>query len=117
MKHRLHLDLLTFQILTKQGGRGMIFEGQYPDILVREGETKEQGLPCRFYPNSRSQGLKKVKDGVVVSVQHTIAMPENSPRLLIGELVTAYDERGEVIVWEDSVALFHHGRFHCVAYV
>jgi len=89
----------------------MIFEGQYPDILVREGETKEQGLPCRFVP-SKGTGLKKVKDGVEVDVSYVIAFPEDTPQLLIGELVTAYDERGNVIVWQEPIALFHHGSFH-----
>lgn len=87
---------------------------QYPDKMVREDGTE---LPCRFYPNSRSRGLKKVKDGVEVDVQYTIAMPEDTPQLLIGEIVTAYDERGNAIVWQDSVAIFHHGKYHCVAYV
>lgn len=94
----------------------MIFDGQYPDILVREGETKDQGLPCRFVP-SKGTGLKKVKDGIEVDVSYVIAFPEDTPQLLIGELVTAYDERDNVIVWQDSIALFHHGRFHCKAYI
>ncbi|MCL7987732.1 hypothetical protein M8998_07260 [Sphingobacterium sp. lm-10] len=94
-----------------------MFPDQYPDKLVRQGETIEQALPCRFYPNSRSRGMKKVKDGNEVDVMYTISMPEETPNLSIGELVTGYDERGNVIVWNDTVALFHHGQFHCVAYV
>jgi len=94
-----------------------MFGDQYPDLLIREGDLPSQGLPCRFYPNSRSRGIKKVVDGVEVDVQYTIAMPEDTPVLRIGEIVSATDERGDYIIYNEPIALFHHGSLHCVAYV
>lgn len=86
----------------------------YPDKLVREDGSEHE---CRFYPNNRSTGIKKVKDGSEVDAKFTIAMPVDSPMLLIDELITGYDRNGEVIVWQESIALFHRGQMHCVAYV
>lgn len=87
---------------------------QYPDKLIREDGSE---LPCRFYPNNRSTGIRKEKDGAEVDVKFTIALPVNTPLLLIGEVVTGYDRSGEVIVWQDTIAIFHRGQLHCVAYV
>ncbi|QQT26824.1 hypothetical protein [Sphingobacterium spiritivorum] len=87
---------------------------QYPDKLVREDGSQ---LSCRFYPNNRSAGLKKIKDGTEVDVKFTIALPFYSPTLLVDEVVTGYDQNGEAIVWQDSIAIFHRGQLHCVAYV
>ena len=86
---------------------------QYPDRLVREDGSE---VECRFVPY-RGGGLKKVVDGVDVDVKFTIALPVDSPLLLIGELITGYDPSGEVIVWQDSIAAFHRGHFHCKAEV
>lgn len=61
--------------------------------------------------------MKKVKDGTEVDVQYAVAMPEGTPVLRIGELVSAIDERGNHIVFNEPIALFHHGKYHCVAYV
>ncbi len=87
---------------------------QYPDKLVREDGSEHE---CRFYPNNRSTGIKKVLDGAEVDVKFTIALADTAPVLLIGEIVTGYDRNGEVIVWQDTVALYHRGQLHCVAYV
>lgn len=86
---------------------------QYPDTLEIEGGAS---IKCRFYPN-RNAGIKKVVDGAEVDVKYTIALPVDAPLLLIGDKVTGRDRNGEVIVWEESVAIFHRGQLHCVAYV
>lgn len=91
-----------------------MYPDQYPDKLVREDGTEHN---CRFYPNNRSTGIKKVVDGAEVDAKYTIALPESTPLLLIGESITGYDRNGEVIVWQDTVALYHRGLLHCVAYV
>lgn len=86
---------------------------QYPDRLVREDGSDVQ---CRFVPN-KGPGIIKDKDGAEVEVKYTIALPVDAPQLLIGEVVTGYDRSGEVIVWQDTIALFHRGQLHCKAYV
>lgn len=91
-----------------------MFIEQYPDKLVREDGSEHE---CRFYPNNRSTGIKKVLDGAEVDVKFTIALADTTPVLLIGESITGYDRNGEVIVWQDTVALYHRGQLHCVAYV
>jgi len=87
---------------------------QYPDKLVRDDGSE---LACRFYPNNRSAGMKKVKDGVEVDLKFTIALPVDSPMFLVDEMITGYDRSGEVICWQETVAIFHRDQLHCVAYV
>lgn len=86
---------------------------QYPDILIREDSTE---LPCRFVP-AKGKGITKVKDGAEVGVSYTIAFPVDTPQLLIGEVVSGKDGLGEYIIYQDTVALFHRGQLHCIAYV
>lgn len=93
-----------------------MYEDQYPDILLREGDLPSQGLPCRFIPN-KSKGVIRGKDGAVVEANYVIAMPEDTPVLLVGEVVSAIDERGDHIIYNEPILLFHHGKFHCKAYV
>ena len=87
---------------------------QYPDKLVRDDGSE---LSCRFYPNSRGVGIKKVIDGVEVYAKYVIALPLDTPTMLIGEVIIGYDRNGSVIVWKEELALFHPGQLHCVAYV
>lgn len=94
----------------------MYEEDQYPDVLIRDGDLPSQGIPCRFIPNN-SRGIVKVVDGVEVEAKYVVAMPEETPVLLVGELVTGIDERGDHIIFNEPVLLFHHGRFHCKVYV
>lgn len=87
---------------------------QYPDKLTREDGSE---VNCRFYPNNRSAGLKKVKDGVEVDVKYSIVLPVDAPMFLVDEVINGYDRNGEVICWQETVAIFHRGQLHCVAYV
>lgn len=91
-----------------------MYPDQYPDKLMREDGSE---VACRFYPGSRGDTIKKVVDGAQVDVQYTIVMPEDTPVMLIGEIVSGYDERGDSIVWNAEIVLFHHGQLHCKAYV
>ena len=89
---------------------------QYPDILLREGDLPSNGIPCRFIPN-KGRGVVKIVDGAEVETSYTIALPQDAPQLLIGELVSARDASGEYIVYDQPIALFHRGQFHCKAYI
>lgn len=87
---------------------------QYPDKIVREDGSENS---CRFYPNNRSTGIKKSVDGAEIDAKYSIALPVDTPIMLIGEKITGYDRNGEVIIWEEPLAIFHRGQLHCVAYV
>lgn len=91
----------------------MSYPYQYEDTLVRQDSSS---FKCRFIP-FRGSGLKKVKDGVEVDVKFTIAIPTGSPYLMIGEVISGIDPSGEYIVFEDTIASFHRGKYHSVAQV
>lgn len=87
---------------------------QYPDRLVRDDGSE---IKCRFYPLKGLLGIRKVVDGTEINVKYAVAIPVDAPQLLIGENVTGYDRNGEVVIWRESIALFHRGQLHCVAYI
>lgn len=91
----------------------MFIPDQYPDVLIREDGTES---PCRFIPN-RSSGIKKIKDGSEVDVRYTVAMPLDTPQLLIGDVVSGRYSNGEYLIYQDTIAFFRRGDLHCIAYI
>lgn len=90
----------------------MVSFKQYPDTLTYDGGAIE----CRFVP-SRENRVYKKQDGTEVVASYEIAFPLDAPFLLIGTIVSATDESGKYIVYEQEILKFHPGQLHNVGAV